>query len=237
MLIPGTYRITAEHTGFKRAARNDVRLSVNDSLQAGLALEVGDVTQSIVVTESVEVLQSAGASIRFTVAAMYELPFGRRGQVLRSAPRAVDAAIGGWQVSTIFIYQSGLPLGWGDVVFFGNPDDIAKGPHTVEQWFNVNAGFTRNTATRPASYHYRGWPFRFADVRGPALSNVDLSIDKRWRINERGADVQLRGEALNAFNHALFANPTTDQFNGGFGQITATANYQRQIQVMLRVGF
>jgi hypothetical protein len=182
-------------------------------------------------------LSSADRKHHLAIAPIYELPFGRRGPWLRSAPRAVDAVIGGWQLAAIYLYQSGIPLSWGDVVFFGNADDIGRGPQTVEQWFNVNAGFTRNTSTRPASYHYRTWPFRFSNVRGPALTNLDLSINKRWRLNERGREIQLRGEALNAFNHALFANPQTDQFNSGFGQITSTANYPRQVQIMIRASF
>ena len=173
---------------------------------------------------------------RATMALLYELPFGRRGKLLRGAPRLVDTAIGGWQLSTIYIYQSGQPLTWGDAIFFGNSEDIANGPHTAEQWFNINAGFTRNSATRPAN-HYRTWPFRFANVRGDALNNVDLSLNKRWRVNEKGTEVQLRGDALNAFNHPTFANPQMDQFSSAFGQITATLNYARQIQAMLRVSF
>jgi hypothetical protein len=168
---------------------------------------------------------------------MYQLPFGRRGKFLRKVPRKLEAAIGGWQLSTVCIYQSGIPLSWGDVVFFGIADDIHKGPHTPEQWFNIDAGFTRNTATRPAAYHYRTWPFRFSSLRGPAMNNVDLSINKRWRINERGAEIQFRGEALNACNRVHFANPNTDQFNSAFGQINSSANYARQIQVVVRASF
>jgi len=181
-------------------------------------------------------ISSADRRHRVTIALLYDVPLGRRGKFLRGAPRLVDAAIGGWGMSDIYIYQSGQPLSWGDVIFFGNPDDIAKGPHTAEEWFNVNAGFSRNSSTRPAN-HYRTWPFRFADVRGDALNNVDLSLTKRWRLNERSADVQLRVDALNAFNHPTFANPQMDQFNSAFGQITATLNYARQVQAMLRVSF
>ena len=184
-----------------------------------------------------ESLASSDRRHRFTMSAMYELPFGRRGKLLRSAPKLVDHVIGGWQLSSIYIYQSGLPLNWGDVVFNGNADDIRNGPQTPDQWFNINAGFTRNTATRPAAYHYRSWPFRFSNVRGPLMSNVDLSINKRWKLNERGTEVQIRGEALNAFNHVLFSAPTTDQFSTAFGQITGSANYPRQIQAVLRINF
>jgi hypothetical protein len=184
-----------------------------------------------------ESLSAADRKQRVTIATIYQIPFGRHGQLLRSVPKAVDAIIGGWQLSVIYIYQSGIPLSWGDVVFFGKSEDIVKGPRTAEQWFNINAGFTRNTATRPAAYHYRTWPFRFSNVRGPAMNNVDASVNKKWRLNEHGVEVQLRGEALNAANRTMLGNPNTDQFSTLFGQISATANYARQIQVVLRASF
>ncbi len=177
-----------------------------------------------------ESLSPADRKHRVTIAALYQLPFGRHGKFRK-------AVIGGWQFSAIYIYQSGTPLTWGDVVFFGVPDDIRNGPHTAEQWFNTKAGFTTNTATRPASYHYRSWPFRFSNVRGPAMNNIDASINKKWRLKERGTEIQLRAEALNACNRVMFGNPVTDQFNSSFGQITSQANYARQIQVVLRAMF
>ena len=69
------------------------------------------------------------------------------------------------------------------------------------------------------------------------MDNVDLSINKRWKLNEKGAEIQLRGEGLNAFNHVLFSGPSTDQFSTAFGQITGQANYPRQIQGVLRFSF
>ena len=69
------------------------------------------------------------------------------------------------------------------------------------------------------------------------MNNVDASVNKKWRLSERGAEAQLRGEALNAANRTMLQNPNTDQFNTLFGQSTATANYARQIQVVVRVSF
>jgi hypothetical protein len=182
-------------------------------------------------------ISSADRRHRATVSMMYELPFGRRGKFLRGVPRLLDAAIGGWQLSTIYLYQSGQPLTWQDVIFFGDPANILAGaPHTAEEWFNVDAGFTKASSTRPSN-HFRTWPLRFGDVRGDKLNNVDLSMNKSVRLNERGATVQVRVDSLNAFNHATMGLPQMDQFNSAFGQITATLNYARQIQSMVRVTF
>ena len=41
-------------------------------------------------------ISSADRPHRVTLALLYELPFGRCGKFLRSAPRLVNAAIGGW---------------------------------------------------------------------------------------------------------------------------------------------
>jgi hypothetical protein len=172
---------------------------------------------------------------RATVALIYQLPFGRRAKLLHNVPRAMDAVIGGWQISTMYIYQSGQPLSWGDVIFFGDPADIGNGPHTAEQWFNTNAGFTKNSSSRPTS-HFRTWPLRFAALRGDALNNVDVSFNKSWRFGER-VTAQFRVDALNALNHPTMGLPQMDQFNSAFGQITATLNYARQVQATLRVTF
>jgi hypothetical protein len=96
--------------------------------------------------------------------------------------------------------------------------------------------FETRSAARP-SYHYRTWPLYFSNLRWDAMNNYDLSINKRWRLNERGMEIQARGEALNAFNHPQFAGPQMDQFNSAFGQITATRNYPRQIQGVFRFSF
>jgi hypothetical protein len=183
-----------------------------------------------------ETLSGADRPFRVTGSLIYQVPVGRRGTLLRAASRRLDAAIGGWQLAVIYLFQSGQPLAWQDAIFFGNPQDIAQGPRSVNQWFNTKAGFTTASATRP-SYHYRTWPFYFSSLRRDAMNNVDFSINKRWRLSERGTEVQLRGEALNGFNHPQFGSPQMDQFNSAFGQITATANYARQIQAVVRFGF
>ena len=77
----------------------------------------------------------------------------------------------------------------------------------------------------------------FFDRTGAGFQRYCCSINKRWKLNEKGAEVQLRGEGLNAFNHVLFAAPTTDQFNTAFGQINGSTNYPRQIQAVLRISF
>ncbi|MCL4402883.1 MAG: hypothetical protein M1436_09515, partial [Acidobacteria bacterium] len=182
-----------------------------------------------------ESLSAADRPFRITSSVIYQMPLGRRGALLRGIPRWLDTAIGGWQVSFIYIFQSGQPLAWGDTIFLGDPNDIARGERSIYRWFNIDAGFTRDSRTRP-SYHYRTWPFYFSNLRRDSMNNVDFSINKRFRLNER-LELQVRGEALNGFNHPQFGNPQMNQFNSAFGQILATANYPRQAQAVVRLTF
>src|SRR5262249_55122928 len=66
-------------------------------------------------------------------------------------------------------------------------------------------------------------------VRGPGFFETDLSLYRTFPISER-AQFQIRAEALNATNHANFANPQADINNSTFGFITATTgpNQSRQ---------
>src|SRR5262249_5251759 len=41
--------------------------------------------------------------------AVWQLPFGKGRALLNGAPKAVDAIFGGWQLSSIFRWNSGLP--------------------------------------------------------------------------------------------------------------------------------
>ncbi|HWN24208.1 MAG TPA: carboxypeptidase-like regulatory domain-containing protein, partial [Candidatus Sulfotelmatobacter sp.] len=49
-LLPGRYRIDVEKTGFKRIARPEVIVEVGQVVRIDLALQVGEVTQTIEVT-------------------------------------------------------------------------------------------------------------------------------------------------------------------------------------------
>lgn len=61
-LIPGTYRVTVEKEGFKRYVRDNVVLQAQDRLRLDVALELGEVTQSVTVTEAVPLLQTETAT-------------------------------------------------------------------------------------------------------------------------------------------------------------------------------
>ena len=59
-------------------------------------------------------------------------------------------------------------------------------------------------------------------LHGPGLSQVDLTLQKRFRVTER-VNIEFRSELYNIFNHANFANPPA-RFNNSLG--TAAGNLQ-----------
>lgn len=91
-------------------------------------------------------------------------------------------------------------------------------------------------------------------LRGPDQFNVDLSITKRFRLDE-SKNLEFRAEAFNLLNNVNFANPISN-FNvtattggsidqntgritrpGEFGKIISTSNNPRLIQLVLKLNF
>jgi hypothetical protein len=150
-----------------------------------------------------------------------------------------DILVGGWQISAIYAYQTGVPIGWGNIIFTGDLADIAlsKSERSLRRWFNTDAGFNKVTAQQLAS-NVRTFPLRLDSVRTHEINNVDLSLIKNVTIRA-GKVLQFRAEALNAFNHVLLPPPNTTPTAAAFGTISASTqnNYPRRVQAMVKFLF
>jgi hypothetical protein len=62
-LLPGTYTVTSELTGFKRFVRENVQVRVNETVELNIQLSVGDVTESVEITAETPLLQTTEASL------------------------------------------------------------------------------------------------------------------------------------------------------------------------------
>ncbi len=146
---------------------------------------------------------------RLTVSGIWEIPVGRDRRFGASMPAALEAAIGGWQLQGIYTYQTGFPIGFGNIIFTGNLDDIAlsAADRSLARWFNTDAGFNRVSAQQLGS-NLRTFPLRLDSVRTDDVNNLDLSVIKNARLGG-GTTLQLRIEAINALNHPLFPGPNT----------------------------
>ena len=165
------------------------------------------------------------------VSGIYEFPFGR-GKRFLSGGGWGNAIIGGWSTQGIYTGQGGPPLNWGNILFYGNIKDIPLpvSERTVERWFNTGAGFERDNRKALAS-NIRTFPLRLSGIRQDGYNNWDLSLFKTIRITER-IQFQLRAEAQDAFNHAMFAAPNSAPANTLFGSVDSiVGTEQRRISV------
>ncbi len=173
---------------------------------------------------------------RATVSLVYELPFGRGQQ-------GWNRLIGGWQVNTIGILQTGIPL----LVSGANnqrasrPNSTGTSPKlenpTAQRWFDTTA------FVNPAPFTFGNLGRTIPDVRTPGTSNWDLSFIKNTRITER-FNLQFRTEMFNFLNHVNLGAPNTGfspgpnglNQSGAFGVITS-ARDARTIQMSLKLSF
>jgi len=62
-LAPGLYDVRAEQAGFKAVRRADVQLQVGASAQINIAMEVGEVTETVAVTGTAALLTTQGTAV------------------------------------------------------------------------------------------------------------------------------------------------------------------------------
>ncbi|MEK7405270.1 MAG: carboxypeptidase regulatory-like domain-containing protein [Acidobacteriota bacterium] len=152
---------------------------------------------------------------------IWELPFGRGRRFGGTMPRALDFVAGGWQINGMVQRQSGPPLDWGDVwtLFTGNPDDVRlpKNQRSVDRWFNIDAGFNRNSAQQLGS-NIRVSPWRFNRLGADGQARWDFAAIKSFKLVEK-ATLQFRAEVVNAWNHPNVYAPTTSPTSSTFGMI------------------
>ncbi len=187
----------------------------------------------------VEAISDFDRTHRFAANGIYELPFGKGRRLLANVNSVVSHVISGWQLAGVYQYQSGAPIGFGNIFFTGNFDDIdlPSSQRTLDRWFNTTAGFVTASAAQPVA-NLRTFPLRLSNVRTDAINNMDLSVIKKTQILE-GKHLEFRAEFINAFNHPLLPAPNTNVTQASFGQIIASnqANYPRRIQLTVKFVF
>ncbi|MFN0107041.1 MAG: carboxypeptidase regulatory-like domain-containing protein [Bryobacteraceae bacterium] len=175
-------------------------------------------------------------SKRAVVSLLYELPFGRGAGL-------VNRLVGGWQINTIGIMQTGLP-----VAISGANNFRASRPNSTSEsakletpssarWFNTDAFIN------PPNYTFGNVGRVLPDVRGPGTFNWDLSFIKNTRFTER-FNLQFRAEMFNFMNNVnlgipnggFSAGPNGRNQSGTFGTITS-ARDSRNIQLGLKFLF
>ncbi|MFL6448420.1 MAG: carboxypeptidase regulatory-like domain-containing protein [Bryobacteraceae bacterium] len=182
--------------------------------------------------------------LRWTNTMTYELPFGKGKKFLSGANKALDLAVGGWQVNFTNIYQTGFPL-----AIYQNTNQNATLGTAVQRPNATGASPTMSGSVESRLRNYIN-PAAFSSApafsygnlartipyRGPGMKNWDSSIFKNFAVTER-FNAEFRAEALNTFNSPQFANPNTRFENSAFGTISNQVNFSRLIQLGVRFAF
>ena len=171
---------------------------------------------------------------------LYQLPVGKGKAFGSSMNRFADALVGGWQLSGLMVYQSGIPISMSapgnGFNFAYQPPNVTSGPAvsisnpTVQEWFNVNA------FSVPTPFTIGSAPRRITELRQDGTHNSDISLGKTFVIREP-VSAQFRADFLNLTNTPQFGGPNTAVGSSTFGQVTSQANRPRAVQFGLKLTF
>jgi hypothetical protein len=176
---------------------------------------------------------------QITIAQNYDIPFGHGQKFGSSANKGVDLVLGGWTVSAITTFYSGLPFApsidnYGPATGVVKPSagpsnrpDVGSGsvyPSTQNrtQWIEgcPDQVCTSGAYLYPSSNTYGNYPID--TLIGPHFINFDFSAKKEFHITER-VSFGLRMDSRNFFNHTNLGGPNNDVTSPQAGQITGIA--------------
>ena len=179
---------------------------------------------------------------RFTFSGIYQLPVGRGRTFGKDMNRILDAVIGGWQLNGTYEWQSGEPFLLTAGQFYSAVDftklKARVGQNNGQgQKYGIDIpAFDTTAFVRLSSFGLRNVPTTLDNLRNQPYLNVNLSISKNFKIGEN-KKLQLRAEAINAFNHPYFTLVNLDPNNASFGLTTSQRNNPRDIQLGLKFVF
>jgi hypothetical protein len=158
--------------------------------------------------------------------AVYALPSYKRWGSLASA------LLGDWQFNTIASFYSGTPLNiilGTDVAGLGNstvqrPNLVPGVPLFIDNPSDRSLLINRAAFATPALGTF-GNLGRGA-VRAPGIKNVDFSMAKNWKIQERYG-LQFRAEMFNVFNFVNFRGNNLSVAGGGIDNTLADVGFGR----------
>jgi hypothetical protein len=178
----------------------------------------------------------------YVLTTIYELPWGPGHRWLNEG--LLGKAIGGWQISGIFLAQSGVPLNiTGNGTVLNTPGNTAFPILTGDNSVLGGLGpgrlyFDPAVYTLPAA-GVQGNMTRNAGPEGPGFWNLDASLFKRFNVGG-GRYGEFRVDAYNVTNSVRWGNPSTGFSTAAgntFGQITGTTGGQRSIRFGARFVF
>lgn len=176
---------------------------------------------------------------------LYELPVGKGKPLLTNPPGWLNQVIGGWQLSSIIRYHSGLPsiiqgtLAW-NTNYDMNSLAIPIAPFQEHQGIDAQGNPSLFASTAMANNFVDQWPGTTGEraiVRLAGAFNMDVALSKQFNLPWEGHRLQLRGEAFNALNNVSFIQPSLALYNPTtFGEYQNTTP-PRVMQFAMRYEF
>lgn len=231
---------------------NGMYLHVRRSLKAGL-----DLTASYTYSKSIDLFSSNSGGwdnqdarntgldrglsdfdVRhyLTVGYIWEFPFGKGKRFVNEGLGA--ALLGGWQLSGITQYRSGLPLSlsmptsWPNVAATftkARPNRVCDGRldnPTMNEYFDTSC------FVAPAANSFGNSGRNI--LTGPSSQFWDMSLSRNFQLER--VRIGFRAESYSVFNVQNWNNPDTGVLNPNFGKIFGKNN-PRRFQFGLRVEF
>jgi hypothetical protein len=189
---------------------------------------------------------------------IYELPF------LHNQHNLAGKALGGWQISGITQFQTGLPFSvatGNDYAGVGQDGSMqgtgasgqfwvmnatptivhqiaANGSGDAKYWFTTTDANGNLLFSQPAKNTFNTQPAGFRNVlHNPGFENWNVGLFKKFSFTEK-TGMQFRAEAFDVFNHPNWGNVNTTPTNlSTFGKITSKTNDVRNLQLSLRLFF
>jgi hypothetical protein len=190
---------------------------------------------------------SSNVPQRFVLSGVIVLPVGRGMRFGSNMSPFLDAIAGGWRLSTITDFYSGLPFTPTSSINTLNgsgtqrPNRVGsgllpKGQQSLAHWFDTAAFVT------PAQYQFGNSGRNI--LRGPDTKIANVSIFKTFKLGGDAArDFQFRADVFNVSNTPQFNNPGTAIGNPTAGVISSAGSpvtlqrIPRQLQLSAKVHF
>ncbi|MBB5059262.1 hypothetical protein HDF16_003985 [Granulicella aggregans] len=167
---------------------------------------------------------------RFVASFVYNLPFGQGKRYANKINRAADAAIGGWELTSIATFQKGFPFSvlgndtYGLLSAYNQRANI-NGPANSGFTKSLNKWFNTGSFSQPLAGVFGSSGRNI--LRDPGINNFDIGLLKNFAVHDR-INFQLRAETFNTFNHAQYgvdpSSPTAAASGPGTGAVDRNVN-------------
>lgn len=237
---------------FANGVSFDFNYTLSHSIDNSSGSESGASTSGAILQDSFSPSAFRGSSdfdIRHNITAnvLFNLPVGRNAQFFNGMPVWADTIVGGWQISMISRYRSGMPTTiTNSGVYPTNYENSAlaiRRPGTnVQTSIGLDQNglpslFANTNAANGFVGQYPGQTGARALVRLPGMTNFDLALAKVFTLPWEHHRLQFRAEAFNAFNNVNFYNPSLSLTSPArFGEFQ-NAMPARVMQLSLRYEF